>query len=588
MIALAQRFLAAQIITILLLFSLPVSANSNSVSDVNVEVTGVEGELLNNVRAYLQIANLDPQRGYVNYQIRYLHRQAPKEIKKALHPYGYYNVTVDAKLQNPQPGKWLAHYDITLNEPVTVTENHWQLTGEGQTDKVLTKLLKSPPLAVGDRLIHQTYEAFKSTLLSQAIQRGYQDAQFVRSKIIVDTQQNTATVDVVFDTGPRYYFGELDVKNSHLNADLIKRYARFEPGDPFLNAELSRLQVDLSNSDYFSQVMIEGDWQNANSNHRVPITVSTKANEQTEYRYGIGYGTDTGARLTIGIDRRWVNPAGHLFRSQIQLAQYESQASAIYQIPGLKPQMDYRQYRAEIGDKQNDSLKSRLYKLSALDVFTFSQWQREYRLSVLQENFTLGEERSSSTFIVPALEWRYLSVDDRINVANGWRLALGMRGASDALLSDTDVIQGYAELKSVWSFAPRWRLLHRIEMGATYTNNFEQLPPSLRFFAGGDNSVRGYAYQQLGPEDETGAVIGGKYMTVASAEVDYQFAKNWRVALFTDVGNTMIEPNKALKQTVGFGFRWISPVGAVRLDLAQAIDEPGNPWRIHFTLGPDL
>lgn len=587
MIALAKR-LTCRLIPFLFLITLSLSASASASTRVDVQITGVEGELLDNVRAYLQIANLDSNRGYVNYQIRYLHRQAPKEIKQALQPFGYYNVNVNSQLQSTDNNGWTASYRIDLNQPVQIAQNQWQIVGAGAESARLKQLLDSSQLSRGSRLVHQRYESLKSALLSQAIQLGYQDAAFQRAVVTVDTASNEAVIDVVFNTGPRYYFGELSVTDSHLNAGLLQRYARFKPGDPFLNSTLSQFQVDLSNSDYFSQVSVIGDWQHADADQQVPVSVSTKPNERTQYRYGVGYGTDTGARLTAGIERRWLNDAGHQFRSLVQLAQYESQATAVYQIPGLKPQSDYRQYRAEVGDRENDSLDSRLYKLAAIDVFSFDKWQREYRLSLLREDFTLGEQRTQSNFLVPALEWRYLHADDRINVNNGWRLTFGLRGATESLLSEADVIQGYAELKSVWSLSERWRLLNRVEVGASYTDDFNLMPPSLRFFAGGDNSVRGYAYQQLGPEDETGAVIGGKYVAVASAELDYQFANNWRVAVFTDVGNTMLEPNKALKQSVGIGFRWISPVGAIRLDFAQAIDEPGSPWRIHFTLGPDL
>ncbi|WP_262339846.1 autotransporter assembly complex protein TamA [Idiomarina sp. OT37-5b] len=587
MITLAKTKLAnLALFFFLLAASLPLQAST--VTHVSVDIRGIDGRLLDNVNAYLQIANLDPERRYVNYQIRYLHRKAAAEIKAALQPFGYYQVDVDSRLTATDDGRWQASYQVTLNEPVTFAQTQWQIDGEGRDDEILQKLLANNKIEPGDTLIHSRYESIKSALLRQAIQRGYQNAHYKQAQITVDTERNSADLEVIFDTGPRYFFGELTVVDSHLDADLIRRYARFKQGAPYLNSELSRLQVDLGNSDYFSQVTIRSDWQNADSNQQVPVNVETQANEQTQYRYGIGYGTDTGVRLTAGLDRRWVNKQGHQFRSQLQLAQYESQATAIYHVPGKKPQMDYQQYRAEIGDKENDSLDSRLYQLQALDVYTYARWQREYNISLLREDFRIGDERDSSSFFVPGMEWRYLNADDRINVSNGWRLTLGLRGAAESVLSETNLLQGYAELKTVWSLTEHWRLLSRVEIGASYTDNFDVLPPSLRFFAGGDNSVRGYAYEQLGPKDDSGAVTGGKYLAVASAELDYRFADNWRVALFTDIGNSMIEPNQALKQSVGFGFRWISPVGAIRLDLAQAIDEPGDPWRLHFTLGSDL
>jgi len=582
------KFCFAKSLTVAFLLCLSLSVQANSEADVSVQVNGVSGKLLNNVRAYLQIANLETDRNYRNYQVRYLHRQAPREIKKALEPFGYYNVDVNSELQSSANNRWQAVYNITLNQPVTINENQWTIDGEGRDDPQLKQLIKKSALTAGDAFVHSNYESQKSALMSRAIQRGYHQASFDQSQVTIDTDNNSADIQVRFDSGPRFRFGELTIVDSHLNQDLLERYARFNRGDPYLTSELSRFQVDLSNSEYFEQVQVSSDWQRADENNQVPVRVETEANEQTHYRYGIGYGTDTGARITAGIDRRWVNDRGHQFRSTVQLAQYESRATAIYNIPGEKPQTDYYQLRAELGNKENDSLDTRTYRLTALDVYSYRSWQREYNLSWLREDYSFGEQRDVSKVLIPGMEWRYISANDRVNITNGWRLNLGLKGAADELLSDVDVLSGYAELKSVWSLTNRWRLLTRAEIGATYTDRFAELPPSLRFFAGGDNSVRGYAYEQLGPEDDTGAVIGGQYLAVASAEVDYRFAERWRVALFTDVGNSMIEPNKALKQSVGFGIRWISPVGSIRLDLAQAIDEPGNPWRLHFTLGPDL
>ncbi|WP_404399772.1 autotransporter assembly complex protein TamA [Idiomarina seosinensis] len=563
----------------------PVTASSQQ---VKVQIKGVEGNRLDNVKSYLQIANMDSARSYRPYQIRYLHRQAAKEIKLALQPFGYYQTEVSSSLKQESDSTWQATYNISLNDPVIIDENQWVIDGDAETDEQLTAVIKKGQVKTGRVFHHGEYEKQKSALLSRAIQRGYHQADFKRTQVIVDKEQNSAAVQVVLNSGPRYYFGELDISSSHLQDDLIRRYARFDVGEPYMTSELSKFQVDLSNSDYFSEVQIVSDWKNANANNQVPVRVETSANKKTHYRFGAGYGTDTGVRLTAGLDRRWVNNRGHQFRSAVQLAQYESRATAIYHIPGEKPQMDYHQLRTEIGNKDNESVNSQVYRVAALDVFTYDRWQREYDLSWFHEDFTVGIQNDRSEFLVPGVKWRYLSSDQRINVVNGWRISFGLRAAAGGLLSDADMVQGNIKFKSVWTLSERWRLLSRAEAGATYIDNFYRLPPSLRFFAGGDNSVRGYAYEQLGPEDPSQAVIGGRYLAVASAEFDYRIADSWRLAVFSDIGNTMIEPNQDLKQSIGFGLRWLSPVGAIRLDLAQAIDEPGNPWRLHFTLGPDL
>ncbi|MDC4226629.1 MAG: BamA/TamA family outer membrane protein [Candidatus Manganitrophus sp.] len=134
------------------------------------------------------------------------------------------------------------------------------------------------------------------------------------------------------------------------------------------------------------------------------------------------------------------------------------------------------------------------------------------------------------------------------------------------------------------------RLLLRGEFGWTSVSNFDDLPVSLRFFAGGDRSVRGYGYNTLGPENESGEVIGGRYLATGSVEYDYRIAEQWGVALFYDIGNAANEIDWDLnpQDRVGIGGRWYSPVGPIRVDLAYALDRPGLAFRVHINMGPDL
>jgi translocation and assembly module TamA len=114
------------------------------------------------------------------------------------------------------------------------------------------------------------------------------------------------------------------------------------------------------------------------------------------------------------------------------------------------------------------------------------------------------------------------------------------------------------------------------------------LPPSQRFFAGGDRSVRGYRYERLGPTDASGAVTGGRYLVTASVELDYLFFRNYGAAVFFDAGNAANHPWPDLKRSVGIGMRWLSPVGMLRIDIAHPLDDPDTDYRLHLSIGTDL
>ena len=555
-------------------------------ASVEVEVSGVEGDEYNNVMALLQIARLDENKSYAAYRVRYLHRQAPKDIKKALRPYGYYQVEVNAQLETVDYG-WSASYQVSLNEPVRISQNSWKIKGDATDDEAFRKVIESSNLKEQERFIHSHYESVKSRLLSLASQRGYHDARFIEHNVEIDVEKNTAAINVVFDSGQRYKYGQITFEQDILDDELLQRYVPFEQGEGYNTQELSQLQIALCDSGYFSSVQVSPQW-NESKQHRVPITVNSEPNFRNQYQYGIGYGTDTGARVRASINRRWVNTEGHQLRGTTQISEVESTVGVNYIIPGKKPQSDYYQLRAEASDKDNEGQNNRLYRLGASSIVAMNKWRREYGLHWQRDDFEIGESSGTSQFLIPQASWNYMTADGRLNIDKGFRFDVTLKAANEALLSDADLASLELGFKAVVPLTERIRFLARAEAGATYIKDFDQLPPSLRFFAGGDNSVRGYAYEQLGPEDDTGTVIGGRYLAVASAEIDYRFKDNWRVALFTDIGNAMIEPNEKLKQSVGFGVRWISPIGSIRLDLAQAIDEPGKPWRLHFTLGPDL
>ena len=120
------------------------------------------------------------------------------------------------------------------------------------------------------------------------------------------------------------------------------------------------------------------------------------------------------------------------------------------------------------------------------------------------------------------------------------------------------------------------------------TPEFEKIPASLRYFTGGDQTVRGYAFNSLGPRNSKNQVAGGHYLLIGSAEVDHRIGEKLGAAVFYDIGNAFDNINERFNQGVGIGARWYSPVGPIRVDLAYALSASGIVFRIHVNMGPDL
>ena len=175
-----------------------------------------------------------------------------------------------------------------------------------------------------------------------------------------------------------------------------------------------------------------------------------------------------------------------------------------------------------------------------------------------------------------------------IDPSHGWSVQFDLQGAKEGVISDFDFVRLNTTVKGLYTLAERHRFLARAQGGGIASNSFARVPPSLRFFAGGDQSVRGYAYRTLSPVDETGDTIGARFLATGTLEYQYEFRPGWRAATFVDHGNAVDSWQDPLKTSLGLGIRWVSPVGPIRLDLARSISDSDEGFRLHFSMGPDL
>lgn len=589
-----RRFCHSSCMLILaVLLSPPVQAQSaaESTQTVQVRITGIDGELRTNAELLLDIYQLHQQLAPAHFRLRFLQRRGEQQIADALQPFGFYSSKVSSQIIEDNDTIEVL-YQVVLGPPVVITTASIEVYGAGQTDPIFQQVLAQSPLRVGAVLDHRVYERLKSQLRNIAAERGYYDARFVQNHVDVEITNQTAAVYLRYNTGERYRFGDIRFCCAELDASFLERYPQFTKGDAFSTEELFNLQVGLTNSDYFETVEILPLWNTAND-YQVPVEINLTANQRNRYQLGLGYGTDTGARATLGFDRRWVNRRGHKISSVLRLSELENTGSFNYTIPGSNPVREQYNFIAEVKDTSYLEQRSTLYRAVARSSYADSNWQRSMQIGWLSEDFSFGSMPSrTSTLLVPSAEWSLIRSHSETNnrnlVDDGYRMSLMIQGSSKAIGSDLDFAAAKLTAKWVQRLSNNWRLLARGEIGALTSSDFDAIPPSLRFFTGGDYTVRGYAYHQLGPVNSEGVVIGGRYLVNGSLEFDYQLNDAWRLAVFTDVGNTMLSWDTELKQSVGFGARWISPIGPVRIDIASAINESGTPWRLHFTLGPDL
>jgi translocation and assembly module TamA len=575
----------ARLIVIAALFLNAIAADAGLA--VNVEIAGVSDALLHNVRAYLSIEQQKNDPDLNENQLQRLHHRAGDEIAKALQPFGYYQPRITSNLRIVD-GKWLASYNIDPGPPVHITAVDIRVEGDGANDAEFQSLVAQFPLHRGDILNQPLYEKGKQDFQRFATEHGYFDFKWVKSEIAVDLQENTAKITLLIDSGPRYRFGEVRIHQDVLRPELLKRFIPFKAGDTYNTAKLLELQSALTDSDYFSNVEINPR-RDLSKDREVPIDVTLSPRPQHRYTLGAGYGTDTGARGKLGWDNRRINDRGHRFGLEYSVSQIHEGLAARYIIPIRNPRTDQFAITTSYSNDYPKTSSSETFLLGgSRSVDRGNNWLETLYLNYQTESFSVGGESGNSVMLMPGITWSKVSADNRIYPLRGLRLLLDVHGAHPDLLSNVQFVQVRAQAKFIHKFFAKERIILRGDVGATRFGAIRSLPTSVRFFAGGDQSVRGYAYNSLGPVNASGQVLGGSQLLVGSAELEHRFTDKWSVALFYDAGNAMNDWQESLKKGVGFGIHWRSPVGPIRFDLGFAISEPGVPKRLHITVGPDL
>ncbi|WP_428035796.1 autotransporter assembly complex protein TamA [Amphritea sp.] len=573
-----------RLIFLILLSSIPFHLHAENLS---ISIDGVNAEQEMNIRSVLSIEQLNNQEVTNLSRLRYLHNQAEDEIKTALQPLGFYQPQITAEL-NKTGQNWSAHYSIIPGKQLLISKFDLQLNGAASDDSAFRQLLANTTLKLGSPLIHSQYEQLKKQLSSLAVERGYYQAKLTLHRVEVNLADYSAAVMLHFDSGPRFNIGEITFAPNPFDDDYLKSYATFSPGDPVQNSSLIDLQSALIDSDYFQRVEVRPLW-NQMSDTEVPIFVDLEANKRTKYHAGLGYGTDTGARTKLGMTKRWVNHQGHQFNTQLLASEIITNLSAEYSIPGKNPREDRYAILFNMMDEKSDSVETQSYSIGISKQQQRGRWQQVIALNYQQEESTFSGVTDTTNFLIPQITYSTISTRDRLRIQNGYSLSAQLRGSSQTLLSSEDFVQVRLNAKGIYSLSKNIRLLGRTEAGTTWVDDFDLLPASLRFFAGGDNSVRGYDYQSLGPRNASGDVIGGRNLLVGSAEVEYRFKEDWGVAAFIDSGNAFDDADVSLHTGIGIGLRWFSPVGPVRLDLAVPQDNgDSNSVHLHFNLGADL
>ncbi|MEO0575925.1 MAG: BamA/TamA family outer membrane protein [Pseudomonadota bacterium] len=546
-------------------------------------IEGLDDDARRNVLAYVTMDSLDCN--VPAWQIKRRFQDIDKGVGRALRALGYYTPQIRKTLLFNEDC-WQAVLDITPGEQARYEAISVSVNGPAQTDPELLAVTQARP-SQGDVVHHGRYSEYKKRLLQTLSARGFLDYAVERAAVTVDEAGQKATLELLINSGERYRIGGVSVANEIYDAALLSRFVTLASDQYFDSVALARQQQALASSDLFSAASVIADYEHARDGV-IDVSIELTAVPKLGYFAGVGVTSDRGPRVSGGYRNRRVNSRGHQFSADVQHSQVLSQVSARYRRPLANPLLEWQTYELLIEREDTQTSQSTAARLGVERTRALPKdWLLSYGVRLGRTEFIVSDVEDTATLLMPVVSANRRVADNQTNPRRGSATDINVRLASEDVLSSTSFVQLYARHKRVWPVGQRHRFSLRAEAGITWRDEISELPPEIRFFSGGDDSVRGYAFESLGPVDSGGVVIGGSRLLAISAEYEHAITSQFAIAAFIDAGNAFDGSFVQLKRGAGVGFVWRSPVGPLRLYVGQPVSESGSP-RLHVRFGADL
>lgn len=556
----------------------------------DVKVEGLKGEVLDNVNVMLM-----PVKENSITEVRQTYRaQVDRAIRRAVEALGYYQTTIQYNWKEPKdkdPALLVAK--VHLGEPARIEGTSFSVEGEGKDDEVFTELRKKLPKK-GTQLNHGEYESFKASIERTAIRHGYFDGDFVTKELGVDAVKNQAFWTFDYDSKTRYRFGDIKFSGSQIREPILVNLLPFKEGEPYTSDDISELNRRLSATGWFNSVVVSPDIfkGRASADKTLPVYAHVTPKKENAVETGLGYSTDVGPRASVTWRKPWMNDSGHSLEASTELSALEQLADVSYKIP-LEESALEKYWLVQGGVKTEDLNDTKSNSVSAMvsrHWAPYEGWQRDVHLRWSIDDFDQGETSDRTMLIYPGVSFSKTTTVGGLMPTWGFSQRYTLEWSNTMWGSDVDFVVLEAQHALVKAFADRHRIVLRSRIGWIETNDFDKVPPDLRFFAGGDRSVRGYKYESISPEDENGDLTGAEKLITASVEYQYRVTGDWWGAVFFDIGQAVHDfDDQDLKKGVGVGVRWNSPLGPIKLDIATPVGDPSESGvQFYIGLGPEL
>lgn len=572
----------------LLLAGLLRAATALANIDINLDIDGGTPEMESNLRAFSSLTRYAKRDDLDADTLARLETRIAAEARAALEPLGYYDpkISYDIKPDDRTPPRnWTVTIHVAPGRAVRLSEVNIVINGAGKDDPRINGVLAKRQLRAGRRLDHGVYDAVKGNILRAATSNGYLDAQWTQAELLIDKEQRRAYATLVLDTGERYRFGAIEIQQDVIHQDKMRRLLRMKEGDPYTLDALLQTQYVLDDTQYFAPAEVNSGPRDV-EHHTVPVIVTAKPNKRNSYAISAGYGTDTKTRGKLTWTDRLVNRDGHHTRLDLTASAVGYEAAAHYIVPIRDIALEKVEFILSNTQQELDTATSYRTEFTTELTRVLGAWQRVLftRLSRERSVYADALQPEEKTFlIIPGIKYATLPNYILGQRERRYTASIELNGSPSSLGSGASWLQLIVAGERVFDLSEVWHLRLRGQLGVTWTDNFLKVPASARFFTGGDNSVRGFALNELSPTNADGTT-GGRDLIVGTIEFERDLPRNLRAAVFYDIGNAVNNFSDPLEYSVGVGLRYHISVASVGLDIAQPLSMSGRSPRAHLFL----
>jgi translocation and assembly module TamA len=539
---------------------------------------------------------------------------APQNIKELLATEGYFSPTITPVLEK-KDGVAIAKFTVEPGAPVLIDSIDLKFTGaitqlpnapelKDQSPNI-QKLREEWLLPKGQTFRQEDWALAKRKLLTSLLVERFPNAVISNSKAEINLESHTVALLVEVDSGPAFQFGGLSISGlNRYPASIVENLNPIKPASLYSQSSLLTFQTRLQESGYFKSVEVTADTKSANLESanlesvnlesenlkadnksppisNAPIKVIVEENKSIKVGIGAGYSTNTGARTQLTYDDLNLLDKGWRLTSSLKLEQKAQFLGGQVQLPITSD--DYRD--SFNGNLTRTAIEGQV--LSSSQAGIKRAWGPRKREQYVGANYLIEQQSvdggDTTTKKVGTLSYGITLRRTNYDLAptKGYLFNAQFAVAPLDSLSDGRFLQSHVKTQAYYPITKNTQLIARAEAGMV--NGKNGAPEAFLFRAGGDQSVRGYAFQSLGIK-EGNAIVGAKYLATGSVEVVQWLTSQWGAAVFVDFGNAA---NKIqdLKPVYGYGLgaRWKSPLGPIGADIAYG--QATGEYRLHFNIG---